>query len=172
MSAALSASFEKMVDNKISSSHDSISKACDDKISQSHCAITSAYDHKIAQLEDEVNKLNARLDDQDTQSRSKSLVLFGVVEPTPHESSSETDLGSLRSAQQHDLLQSVLSLCCDWLHIALTEQDISDVRRLPRKTGIRPILVEFTSKRIRDKVYHARLLLKVSDGQQTPRMLA
>src|SRR6218665_1669457 len=96
MSASVSTSFEKMVDNKISSSYDSISKACDGKISQSHCAITSTYDHKIAQLDDEVNKLNPRLDDQDTQSRSKSLVLFGVVEATSHESSSETDLGSLR----------------------------------------------------------------------------
>ena len=94
------------------------------------CDVTSTYDHKIAQLEDKVYKLNASLDEQDTKSRSKSLVLFVAVEPTSHESSNETDL-----------LQSVLDLCCDRLHVGLTEQDISDVRRLARKTGIRLILV-------------------------------
>ncbi len=82
-----------------------------------------------------------------------------AVEPTSHESSNETDL-----------VQSVLDLCCDRLHVGLTEQDISDVRQLARKTGIRPILVKLTSKRIRDKVYHARKLLKVSEGQQTSRI--
>src|SRR6218665_3928537 len=173
MSASLSEAFEKMVDQKISTNQETIIASCDTKLFQAQEIITKAYTEKITHLEDELARFTVRMDVLAVQSRAKSLIIHGLDEDSLRETApKDADYGVWRSNQQQVLTHTVLELCRSRLNMGLGEIDISGIRRIAQKkdSKSRPVLVEFTSKLTRDKIYQSKKMLKPSDGHFGPQI--
>src|SRR6218665_859713 len=124
---------------------------------------------KLEPLREEINQLKmqngqllTRLDDLETYSRAEHLVVYGLPELTLAEISSNSN-SSYESSDA--TCGAVVALCRDRLGIQLANQDISVAHRIQagKKCKIRPIVVRFVARRIRDQVYRARIALRELD---------
>src|SRR6218665_531759 len=128
--------------------------------------LIAPYDERINALEEENKIMRSHLDHLDVYSRSENLVFHGL----PESSMSEAASGSTEATSQiqaptesHSQTEEVIiNLCKESLDIELTPMDISTAHRLPRgkKDKTRPIIVRFSSRRVRDKIYYARRKLR------------
>ncbi|KAI4455208.1 l1 transposable element-related [Holotrichia oblita] len=101
-------------------------------------------DKEVSQLRNQVNTLQAELDELQQYSRKNSLRIYGCKD-NPSE---VTD----------DIIKS---LCSDKLGISLQKSDIDCSRRLRRKeNGDRPIIVRFTSRNIKNLIFKHKAKLK------------
>jgi len=111
-------------------------------------------------LNKELLQQSQRIDDLEAYSRSENLIIRGLPEASVAERSSAT-LGS-SSISHADTCKSVEtnvnSFCRDSLNVTVAPQDISIAHRIKAgpKEATRPIIVCFTSRRVRNEVYQAR----------------
>lgn len=116
-------------------------------------------------LQTEVTKQNHRIDELEAFSRSDNLIIRGLPELSAAERATDSADGA-SVLSHHDTNKSVestfISFCKDSLNVAVSPQDISIAHRLKAgpKDSARPILVRFTTRRIRNEVFHAKKLLK------------
>jgi hypothetical protein len=110
-----------------------------------------------------------RIDELEIYSRSDNLIIKGLPEKTY----AERGAGSLSRADELPVSDShraveetVISFCRQSLQVDVSPQDISVAHRLRagKKDQVRPVIVRFTNRRVRDDVYRARKLLK--DNQE------
>src|SRR6218665_88424 len=158
MTASLSEALEKMVDQKVADSSEATIKICDEKISVVRQDIMNANEEKTTRLEKTLAILERRLDGHDIQGRSKTLIVYGLDEDTWVKRAfrdTTTEAAPTSTQLRMNLIRSVIDLCSARLQINLPESDISDVRRFAEKKGNspRPVLIEFTTKIIRDRIY-------------------
>ena len=121
------------------------------------------------------DKLNARISGLDSYSRKPNLVITGLKVENYAEAASTTGQTSGTPSVHPDpwystdsTVKSVLKLFNQTLGVSVVEQDISAAHRLPVKNSggsgatslPPPIIVRFSTLRIRDKVYAARKSLK------------
>ena len=101
-----------------------------------------------------------RIDLLETYTRVDNLIVKGIPD-TFAEVITGTDSGP-DPASSDSTLRQVLSLCANNLRIDVDESDISITHRLPKgkKDKYHPIIVRFTSRRIRDNVYRAKKNLR------------
>lgn len=111
-------------------------------------------------LNTRINEASNRIDLLETYTRVDNLVIKGIPD-TFAEVVTGTDSGP-DPASSDNTLKQVLSLCANNLKIDVGESDISITHRLPKgnKDKYHPIIVRFTSRRIRDNVYRAKKNLR------------
>jgi hypothetical protein len=124
------------------------------------------YSVKIEELNKENQELRARIESTEVHSRRNSLIIHGIPEATaqdfvlgPH---SGTALGHQGPRGFHQTEELIVGFCNDNLDLPVTIQDVSFAHRLPRgkMDKHRPIIVTFTSHRIKEDVYGSRRRLR------------
>src|SRR6218665_1296929 len=175
MTAALSEALEKMVNQKVTEGREATIKVCEEKISEVRENIMKINEEKVLHLEKSLILLEKRLEDQSIQGRSKSLIIHGLKEDPWVERSFEnlkTEMAPTRIQQRAILIQTITNICQERLQINLAESDITDARRIAPSKGNNPgqVLVDFSTKYIRDRICQARTSLKTSRGSNEPRI--
>lgn len=162
-----------------------IEDALDDKVEEAVERITDpklkSLQKSVSGLREENRLLKESLYQQETFSRADNLIFCGIPE-SPDSGQpvvSETDniasgqvtvsgSGNIASNLVNNRLTCnlIVDLCNTKLGIAVTINDISAAHRLQRgkAESSRPIIVRFTSRRIRDEVFNARRLLRPPKG--------
>ena len=160
-----------------------INESLDDRIAAISKSVTEAQETsaKLASRVTELTKENAdmrlqlssqgaRLDSMETHSRLDNLIIKGLPETSYAERGTRgsTDADeSLHTADSHSAVEStVLAFCRDTLHVEISPSDISTAHRLRAggKDKVRPVIVRFANRRIRDTIYRAKKLLKSAPG--------
>ena len=106
----------------------------------------------------------ARLEEIELYSRSHDLIVRGLPEggfsETATSAAVDTNFSSMES--HSSVASSIIKLCTEKLNVAIEPKDISVAHRLKRGKNdrTRPVIVRFTSRRIRDEIYRARKMLK------------
>lgn len=101
---------------------------------------------KVEQLQTQLNVTNSKLDDMEQYSRSNNLRLYGVPEK-----------------QDENINEVISTFCSEKLDIVLQPHDIDVSHRLKSKVnGTRPIIVRFTSRAVKHKIYNNKRKLKGS----------
>ena len=117
-----------------------------------------------ADLKNEVLSRSQRIEDLQAYSMSENLIICGVPERTAAErATGSIDSSAIQFTDSNESVESTfISFCHDSLNITVSPQDISIAHRLRAgsKDTARPIIVRFTSRRIRNHVPQARKLLK------------
>lgn len=127
---------------------------------------------KIDILSKENTVLKSRIEQLEVYSRSDNLIFHGLPESDTSEIVSGHDSHASHAttpAESHGRTEkAVMDLCEESLGVVLDLADISTAHRIPRGKGdkVRPIIVRFTTRRIRDDVYRARR--KLRERQSTP----
>jgi len=119
----------------------------------------------IAKLETEIRNANSKIDSLEQYNRHDNLIITGL----PLSSYAEaTSTGSASSSTPRETSQAteaaVIDLCATHLHVDIQPSDISVAHRLKKPTGPNPgppaVIVRFTSRKARERVYVARRNLK------------
>ena len=153
-------------------------------------AIDAALEKRIGALEAKVLEVKAecgrlkgvvedqgrRLEEMETYSRAHDLIIRGLPESTY--AAIATDSAAMASAADSSasVETAVLNLCNDRLSIPVKLRDISVAHRLKagKNDTCRPIIVRFTSRRVRDEVFRAKKRLFTprdsSDGNTAPKV--
>src|SRR5436189_4134782 len=106
----------------------------------------SETNKKISELEAIISVQQVAIGKLEKATKSKNLIITGLEE---NENNSE------------DLLKVVLNLFSSSLRVNLTEGDVDTIFRLGKKNDkIRPIMLSFISKKVRDTILLKRSLLK------------
>jgi len=121
------------------------------------------HSKEIVELKAENLVLRNRLETIDTESRLSSLIIHGIPEVTYAERTTSTSasagMGAIHSAAAQS---SILDLCVNKLGLHLTETDIeSSFRIRSAKPGVpRPVIVTFSTRKMRNRVMEKRRELK------------
>ena len=117
----------------------------------------NALEAKVASLPS-AHLDSSRLDALESYTRVDNLIIKGLTESVAEDpsGSSQSDLES-----DDNLLARVVDLFESKLHVPTSPSDISVVHRLPkgRYDRTRPVIVRFSNRRVRDKIYAARYCL-------------
>ena len=127
----------------------------------------SAMNDKLKDLDDANRTLSERLESMERHSRLTNLIFHGI---SPHTSSDlpyaeQSSVSTLlKQESEQNLTAAIKDLCATKLMINLCDQDISTIHRLRafKTSSAGPVIVSFTSRRIRNKIYYAKKLLRPS----------
>jgi hypothetical protein len=108
-----------------------------------------------------------RLESMEAYSRLDNLIIKGLPETSYAEHATHGSASADESlhVESHSAVEStVISFCRDSLHIDISPSDISTAHRIRAggKDKVRPVIIRFTNRRIRDAVYRAKKLLKTA----------
>ena len=130
-----------------------------------------AVQSENARLKTLVEDQGKRLEEMEIYSRAHDLIIRGLPESTYAEraSASAQDTDTLMSESHSSVERSVLALCNEKLAISVGPRDISVAHRLKagKNDKHRPIIVRFTSRRIRDEVLRAKKKLIISPSMSS-----
>lgn len=136
-----------------------IDAAVDKKLAEINSVVVNLT-LEVSALKAQVDEQGKRLEDVEIYSRAHDLIIRGLPENSYAErsSASGTDSDALMSESHSSVESSVLSLCNDRLGISVYPRDISVAHRLKagKSDKYRPVIVRFSSRRIRDDVLRAR----------------
>jgi hypothetical protein len=130
----------------------------------------AAMDKEMDELRARVNDNAARVEDTEIYSRAHDLIIRGLPETSyasrahgatvPKELLSSSVSPSAEGSEALD--QNIIDLCGHHLGVKVDPRDISIAHRLRAsdRESCRPVLVRFTSRRIRDAVYRSKKSLK------------
>ena len=127
--------------------------------------IVKMKDAKIKKLEDRIDDIEVKLDDQEQYSRRNNLRITGLKE-NPYEHISET---LVKMINDHILPDEPIDISqIDRIHRVGAPRSAGP-RPDPFRSaaGPRPVLVKFTSYRVRNQVFRNRKSLKILHGQDT-----
>lgn len=106
----------------------------------------------------EVNKLKKQVDDLEQYGRRDNLIISGL--PLSYaEAATSHDNDNLRETTEATI-DKVISLCREKLDCDIHQDDISVAHRLPATGTQRSVIVKFTKRLVRDRIYRARTKLK------------
>lgn len=106
--------------------------------------IKKEYNEKVSLLEKENFKLQDNYDSLEQYSRSNNIRIFGIQE-----------------SDNENVYETVIKLCNDNLEVKIANTDIDVCHRLPsRNNQIKPIIVKFTRRTVKDQIYNAKRKLK------------
>lgn len=130
---------------------------------------------KISALVSENVQLRSKVEGFENYQRLDSLIFHGLDETSPNllpdgESAHSTDSTATIHPVHQSAMQSFLEFCSTRLHLTISEADITRIYRIPAhgKSQCRPLVVGFTNRRLRDRVYEQRKTLR---DNSTPRLL-
>ena len=118
-------------------------------------------------LRQQMTSQTSRIEALETYSRLDNPIVKGLPEQSYAErgSPAANHADDTQSATSHLAVEStVLSFIRDRLHVECSPSDISTAHRIKAgpKDTIRPIIVRFTNRRVRDNVYRAKKQLKAT----------
>ena len=124
-------------------------------------------------LSAQVLELHTRLEDQEIYSRAHDIIIRGIPEAGQTYASVAADAqssGSVLHDSTPSLEFSILQLFNDTLDVAVEPRDIVVAHRLRKgKTDVhRPIIVRFSSRKVRDAVLRAKSKLYVPGSKKVP----
>ena len=182
LAAALSPYLTKLIDNHVTARFDALDqslaelKASGEATKKSHEALKQetvglkrsyeALKEENVLLKKQLDEQAARVEDLDVYSRSDNLIIKGLPEQSYAEratDSSDASRPAPPTAASHLAVETtVLAFCRDALKLDVSPQDISTAHRLKAgpRDATRPIIVRFTSRRVRENVFRAKKLLK------------
>lgn len=114
-------------------------------------------------LEEKQTALQTRIEEFDRHSRLSNLIFHGIPENLPTAASSVNFSSSWKAQREteEETTSKILQVCHDQLNIDLTMAEISTAHRLKGgKSGPRPIIVAFTTRRARNTIFRAKKLLR------------
>jgi hypothetical protein len=128
-----------------------------------------AMDRELSALRDRVNDNATRVEDTETYSRSHDLIIRGLRETSfasvAHPASSSSANAPIPPSTESNaaLEADIIDLCGKHLGVKVDLRDISVAHRLraSERDRCRPVIVRFTSRRIRDAVFRSKKELKV-----------
>ena len=120
----------------------------------------------VLRLTAQIGELSTRLEDQEIYSRAHNIIIRGLPEggrsyasvlregQSSADAPAEDDVGG----RDESLEAQVLDLCCSTLGVKVESRDIAVTHRLRRgkADAHRPVIVRFTSRRVRDEVLRAK----------------
>lgn len=129
---------------------------------QDKCKALSAEN---ADLKKQLRDTDRRIDDIERYTRCDNIIIRGLPESSMAERASAgsvPDDGSLLREGLKSVEESVISFIKKSLHVDVTSADISTAHRLKAgpKDSIRPVIVRFANRRVRNDVFNAKKLLK------------
>lgn len=166
--APLKNSIEAALDKKIDSLGATLRalKADNGRLSD-QCKALSAEN---GELKKQLSTCSQRVDDLERYSRADNIIIRGLHERTAAEMASAAPslLDGTTLLDGHVSVEStVMAFCKDTLKIDVQPSDISTAHRVKAgaKDTVRPVIVRFTSRRVRNLVIGARKLLKGSSSR-------
>jgi len=121
---------------------------------------------KISKLESDLQKANSRVDELEAYTRRDNLVISGLPVESYAEASSSTEQDG-RGESSEGTEKSLLKLFNDQLKVNVSPADISVAHRLRKRggssavnSGPPAVIVRFTNRKTRDRVYNARRELR------------
>jgi hypothetical protein len=137
--------------------------------------IGALFDVRVCELLDSVSEVksenalfklnlieaNQKIDRLEAYSRRENLVITGLPVVSYSEAANSGDTDTTTSSLDTEM--AVIELCREKLKLSVTSNDISIAHRLLKKNkGSKnsPVIVRFTSRKVRDTVFRARRQLK------------
>lgn len=119
----------------------------------------------IAKLETEIRLANSKIDCLEQYNRHDNLIITGLPLSSYAEATSvDSALSNTPRETSQATEAAVIDLCATHLHVDIQPSDISVAHRLKKPTGPNPgppaVIVRFTSRKARERVYIARRNLK------------
>jgi len=121
---------------------------------------------KISKLESDLQMANSRVDELEAYTRRDNLIISGLPVESYAEASGSTDQDG-RGESSEGTEKSLLKLFNDQLKVNVSPTDISVAHRLRKRGGSSAVnngppavIVRFTNRKIRDRVYNARRELR------------
>ena len=138
-------------------------------------AIDTAITRKLNDLHSEIDVLRAqvvdqgrRLEEMEVYSRAHDIIIRGLPDSSYSEvASSSSNMDVVMSAESHtSVVNSVLNLFNNKMSVSVEPRDISVAHRLKasKNDRFRPVIVRFTSRKIRDEVLHSKKKLYTPRG--------
>ena len=121
------------------------------------------------ELRQQTTRLTERLEALESYSKLDNLIIKGLPEKSYAERGSlSAESSDVIVESQASVMSTVLTFCKDTLHVPVMESDVSTAHRMKAgpKDKIRPIIVRFTSRRVRDAIFRARKALKDQPGSK------
>jgi FtsZ-binding cell division protein ZapB len=178
LAEALSPFIKKMIDEHVTSRFAALDKSIGElkRSSESlkqESALLKKSQEALKQenvlLRKQLDEHTVRVENLDVYSRSDNLIIKGLPEQSYAERATDNAGGATRSAppsaDSHLAVEStVINFCRDTLKLSIDPSDISTAHRLKAgpKDVVRPIIVRFTSRRMRENVFRAKKLLKTA----------
>ena len=112
---------------------------------------------KFSKIVEENRNLRIRVDNLKMLSRSNNLVIHGKHHMLRQHIQIAEDVGGvvLRSPRQ-DTIRAVIDCCRSRMKLNVSSNDIVNCYRIPGSKGSRPIVVTFSGRGVRDKMYAAK----------------
>lgn len=147
---------EKKLDKIIDRILNKLNPFVEKNITAQITAHTKKLQNKQNLLEDEIDRLQNKVDRMEAEARLPNLVICGLQEV-------DTYQGSKGSAEK-EATEAVLLLCNETLGLSVDERDIESAYRLPKrgKETHRSLVVKFRGMKTRNLVYGARFTLNKS----------
>ena len=138
--------------------------ACVEKLKNDFNFLSVRADHyeaENAKLRKIIRDNGDRLEEQEVYSRSCNLIIRGLPETTAAERATSSTGGQLHESYEA-VENTVTAFLQDALHIDIKREDISVAHRLKKgaRDAVRPVIVRFTTKKVRNLVYASKKALK------------
>ena len=167
LAKALSPFLKKIIDESLDDKLATLTKTVSD-VQQSNAKLQAQMTMLKKENDDmrvQLTTQGGRLESIEAYSRLDNLIIKGLPETSYAERASKGSADadeSLHAESNSSVESTVISFCRDALHVAVTPSDISIAHRLRTggKDKVRPVIIRFTNRRIRDSVFRAKKLLK------------
>jgi hypothetical protein len=123
----------------------------------------TALEQEVSDLRKQALETERRIEDVDIYSRAHDIIIRGLPDTSYAQRAHTTSSSASDNAESSGVLEdTVIELCQKSLGVAVQRQDISVAHRLKASAHdqFRPVIVRFTSRRMRDDVYRAKRELK------------
>lgn len=148
-----------------------VHKALEEKLVDLFSERFASLENEIARLNVNNSKLQKQIDAMESYSRRDNLVFTNVcVDDYASVAAPQSSLNSASNeGSQSAIEEQIINFCNGVLEVEVSKQDISVAHRLgSRRRTVAPgqtpnpsrVIVRFTSRRIRDRIYAARSKLK------------
>ena len=159
--------FEKLSAKFITTVQQSLENFATHQVTQQVAEATAPLIQQISKLEEQNQGLNLRVDNLENSARLSNILIHGLPSKAwstaPQNTSDQLTESRSSQPSKPELITDILDLCNNQLGIAISSSDIITAYRLPvPSTGrCQPILVKFSSRSMRDRVFQSRKSLRL-----------
>jgi hypothetical protein len=138
-------------------------------LKDSNDALVKTHDcmeRELRELRARVRDSEVRIEEVELYSRGHDVIVRGLAENThaqrAHPSSDPNSAAMTMTETSTVLEDAIVDMCNNQLGLTVQRQDISVAHRLraSAKDRVRPVIVRFTSRRVRDEVFRAKRELR------------
>jgi FtsZ-binding cell division protein ZapB len=125
----------------------------------------NGFEREVADLQKRLRETEGRVEDTETYSRAHDLIIRGLPEDSyAQRAQSGSTTGSATATAESSVVleDAIIQLCHQSMGVDIDRRDISVAHRLraSNKDKFRPVIIRFTSRRVRDTIFRAKRELK------------